>query len=99
MVWRPLLRNRVGASEVPSALALRREQLMAERLLRRIKETGLAHGGGQPAISGNASETEIADQIAALVFQHERAFQPLQRLLGIFVAEVGGALIIGLGGG
>src|SRR3954453_11039939 len=37
----------------------------------------------QADVTPRYSEAEIADQVAALVLEHVRAFQPLQRLLGI----------------
>src|SRR5262245_18315820 len=46
----------------------------------------------------SVSEAKIGDIISALVLDRHRTFHPLQRLLGVLVAEVGGALVIGLGG-
>src|SRR5579862_4091462 len=43
-------------------------------------------------------EAEIGDEVAALVLDREWALHPLQRRLGILITEVGGALVVGLGG-
>src|SRR5262249_27287156 len=44
-------------------------------------------------------ETQIAHHIPALVLEHIGALQPLERGLGILVAECGGPFVIGFGGG
>src|SRR5258708_39953014 len=44
------------------------------------------------------SKAKIGDKISALVLDHIRTFQVLQRLLGVFIAECRGALVIGFRG-
>src|SRR5262249_9056234 len=60
----------------------------------------LSRTSGQVALwfQFSASEAQIGDKISALVLDRHRTFHALQRLPGVFVAEVGGALVIRLGG-
>src|SRR5450756_3136082 len=46
-----------------------------------------------------ALKTKIGDKISALVLDRVGTFDPLQRLLGVFVATRCGLFVIGLGGG
>src|SRR5258705_5367998 len=56
-------------------------------------------GSGPAMTSDTSSEAQIRHHVAALVLDHIGTADALERLLGIFVAEGGGSLIIAFCGG